>query len=526
MPSTESLFSAASDASGILSDIDPNILPDTQDALNQTSARFHSDQHAGASATDPTYNDSQSFGPKSPHHLDPPHSVRRQAVNAARLDLTQTNTADHIATTRHLLITGTDPHRRITTLNPIKLQTDIDTLCGPLSQMEYLKNGTIIATTFTADQTTRLLQATVLPSLNLPITVSIAWSRQFTYGKVYAPELSQVSLEDILDALSPHKVVAVRKLLSDPAKAHIPLYVLTFLGPTPAVIRVGYVNYTVDRYYPVPLRCRKCWRLRHSTHSCRSLPTCNFCSSTAHTRLHCTETVPKCINCQGAHESLSPQCPLLRTEQQVCMLQADLGISFAEARRRTSQHSRLHQDGRLLQNMTQTPSQLSQQPSTYSAVDFPQLSRPATRTSIASPSSTIRPESSYVTPGQHHSINTIQGPESLPLSSPLHAPLELSLPLLTPHSPRRQPASSYSAVLSQSTNESPSPIGVGNPPHPPWFSPETFAKLVPLLIKLLFASTITDKIECITDIGHQLGLHTLIASTLSSLQLSSCNPPQ
>ena len=56
----------------------------------------------------------------------------------------------------------------------------------------------------------------------------LPWSQQFTYGKLYAPALSHESLDTILDYLSPHGVVAVRKL--NP-KVSAPLYVLTFLGP-------------------------------------------------------------------------------------------------------------------------------------------------------------------------------------------------------------------------------------------------------------------------------------------------------
>ena len=526
--SNESLFSATSDASGILSDIDPDILPDTQEALRRTTVSTRSDPAdlTSCPVTEVSVSTSPTPTPEIPAQ---PSVTPLKSRRAARVDLTQNNNPDLIATSRHLLIAGTDPHRRITTLNPLKLQTDIDAICGPISKMEYLKNGTIIATTFTATQTDSLLRATILPSFNLPISVSIAWARQFTYGKIYAPELSQDSLEEVLEALAPHRVVAVRKLLSDPAKSHVPLYVLTFLGLTPPSLRLGYVNYTIDRYYPTPLRCRKCWRLRHSTQTCRSLPTCTFCSSTTHTHLQCTSLTPKCINCKGAHESLSPHCPMLQTEQEICTTQADLGISFAEARQRTSRPSTLllpraeNLQSTATSSVSPTLYTPSGPPPSTSVVDFPVLPPSASRATPTVPHSHSHFDFSCITPGQYlqrsqPAIDSYQGQD---LCS--QAPSELSLPPLTPRSQTLPPSSSYSERLTTNLHVPPSPSDIQNKP---WISSDTFAKFVPLLIKLLFASTITDKIECITELGHLLDLHAIISSTLSSLQLSSSTSQQ
>ena len=524
--SNESLFSTTSDVSGILSDFDPGILPDTQEALRRTTVSTHSDPADLTSCPVTEVSVRNSPAPEIPTQ---PSVTPLKSLRAARVDLTQNNNPDLISTSRQLLIAGTDPHRKLTTLNPLKLQTDIDAICGPISKMEYLKNGTIIATTFTASQTDSLLRATALPSFNLPISVSIAWARQFTYGKVYAPELSQDSLEEVLAALAPHRVVAVRKLLSDPAKSHVPLYVLTFLGLTPPSLRLGYVNYTIDRYYPTPLRCRKCWRLRHSTQNCRSLQTCTFCSSTTHTHLQCTSLTPKCINCKGAHESLSPHCPMLQTEQQICTTQADLGISFAEARQRTLRPSSLLSpraetlQSTATSSASPTPYTPTGPPPSTSVVDFPVLPSSAPRATLPVSHSHSHFDFSCIPPGQHfqHSQPATDSSQGQDLCS--QAPSELSLPLLTPRSQTFPPSKSYSERLTTNLRVPPSPTDMQNKP---WISSDTFTKFVPLLIKLLFASTITDKIECITELGHLLDLHAIISSTLSSLQLSSSTSQQ
>ena len=50
-------------------------------------------------------------------------------------------------------------------------------------------------------------------------------------------------------------------------------------------------------------------------------------------------------------------------------------------------------------------------------------------------------------------------------------------------------------------------------------------KLLPLIIRLHFVTTITDKIECITHIGHVLQLDSLVMMVLSSLDVTSSHWP-
>ena len=184
-----------------------------------------------------------------------------------------------------------------------------------------------------SDQISQLLSAKRLPSLDLPISVTIAWTRQFSCGKLYARELQEKSLDDFLDIPRPRNVVAVRKLLADPTKSSIPLFVLTFLGALPSSLKLGYVNYQLEKYIPKLLQCRKCWRLRHSTQHCRSKQTCSLCASTEHDRSSCTAPGPTCISCRGANEATSTTCPLLIYEQKVCAYQSDTKVSYTEARR-------------------------------------------------------------------------------------------------------------------------------------------------------------------------------------------------
>ena len=120
-------------------------------------------------------------------------------------------------------------------------------LLGPIHTIEYLRSGSLLLTTKTFNEVSLLLDATHLPTSKIPITSTVAWNQQFTYGKLYAREFSFDSLETTLEYLRPHNVVAIRRLRSS-SSAPSHLYVLTFLGPTPPKLQLGYSIYTVDRY--------------------------------------------------------------------------------------------------------------------------------------------------------------------------------------------------------------------------------------------------------------------------------------
>ena len=82
------------------------------------------------------------------------------------------------------------------------------------------------------------MNADTFSNLEIPITTTIAWNRELTFGKIYAPEFLEEDLEDILLHLKESGVVSVRKILSDPTKHHVPSFVLTFLGNCPSEIKV------------------------------------------------------------------------------------------------------------------------------------------------------------------------------------------------------------------------------------------------------------------------------------------------
>ena len=231
---------------------------------------------------------------------------------------------------RQVILTSNDPNCKLANINPFKVKTEIDNICGTITKLENLQSGSILLHTTSLQQTKTVLKITQF--LQIPVTASIAWNRQMTFGKIYLPEFIDESLEDTLSCFRNCGVVEVRRMYNDPKKAHIPLFVFTFLGQAPDKILLGYIPRKVTTFYPSPEKCNNCHRLNHRTNRCRGKATCSYCSSTEHTRVQCTADAPKCINCHGAHESTSRICPKFQYEKDVCKITAEQGIHFAEAR--------------------------------------------------------------------------------------------------------------------------------------------------------------------------------------------------
>ena len=339
------------------------------------------------------------------------------------------------------------------------------------------------------------------------------WSRLLTYGKVYLPELQKTPMEEILNHLRPTGAVNIRKLYRDPEKQHIPMYVVTFVGPAPKKVALGYLIKEITTYYPVPNHCRRCWRFGHKKQNCRGKPICSYCSSTSHTRGNCSEDTPKCINCKGQHESCSKSCPKYVLEEKICTLTATKGISFAEARE-------IHNEIAAQPEDVEIPS-----PFNLSTTNFPP----------------IRIEPTNRLPSQSTASNQNQSPQTSPNTDSVRQPSS-SVPKTNP------PKGATSKELPQlpKTNK-PFPnehVTYQEQPMKPnynyWKQPKeadidiqqqpqlteeeptlgsTLKELIPHIISLLFSPDLPTKIRSMTEIGRVLKLDQIVNKALESLKI-------
>ena len=150
---------------------------------------------------------------------------------SARIDLNSTEQLENIpSSTRNVYVTSMDERINVAKLNPFKLARAIDNLCGAVERVEHKKSGSLLITTKTIEQVHLILKAKTFTEDKIPIRTTIEWTSQLAYGRVYAPEFLESSLNELLVMLKPSNVVGMRKLYQDPNRSHSPLYVLTFLS--------------------------------------------------------------------------------------------------------------------------------------------------------------------------------------------------------------------------------------------------------------------------------------------------------
>jgi hypothetical protein len=474
----------------------------------------------------------------------------------ARVNLNDPSYLDNLPeATRHVILTSTTENIILTKLNPILLQIAIDNICGPVSEVEYLRSGSLRIKTHTLEQVHTLLKLKVFTPAKTTITANVAWTKQLSLGKLYAPELRDITLNMILETLKPHGVVGIRRLLNDPTRSSVPLFVLTFLGTTcPAKIKVGYCIYNIDKYYPNPTRCTNCCRYGHQTSNCNSSQICSRCAGKGHKHTSCTAPSPKCANCQGAHEVIDRECPTFLREKQVCLMVADMGISPSEARSRltgaatettkqainTNTPSLVHSQQEHAYPPLPSLTQLFQNPapSQYTSSNSPQQPQPG-------PTQNALQSSSYSTAVRsHNNIPPTLASQPTHLTAPIHSTHIITT---TPASSKLVPTpvspddcsylSPHPAAHISSTAE---PKTASTDPHQhntqsqqyPVTSP-AYATLLPiilqwlpLIMKLLLATTLTDKVECFLEFGDLLGARQQVSSLLSQLELSSASRSQ
>ena len=175
-----------------------------------------------------------------------------------------------------------------------------------MDRVDHKKSGSFLITTKTLQQVHTIMKAKTLTEDNIPIKTTIAYTNQLSYGRIYAPEFLECSLQDWLEMLKPCNVVGVRNLYQDSNRASSSLYVLTFLPKKcPERIQAGYSSCRVHLYYQSPSLCLKCCRWNHTSTVCSSIQVCNKCGKKGHKQAECSSETTRCVNCSGQHPETS-----------------------------------------------------------------------------------------------------------------------------------------------------------------------------------------------------------------------------
>ena len=381
---------------------------------------------------------------------------------------------------------------------------------------------------------TQLLELTINLK-DVPVKFSLALADQSVRGKIYAPNLKDCSLDDILTELEPYKAVKVEKLLKDPARTHVPLYLITFLGSTcPPSIKVACCQYKVDRFIPDVIKCTNCSRFGHTKKYCTSQPTCGKCGKKGHLSNDCTDDLLSCPHCKGAHSAFSNECKKTSDERLINNLKHSNNLTYFEARNQFLTNSQApnrlqHSDPLSLRTPHRDPPELDNRNI------FPplQMNRMGNNTPplINSFRSSHSQDSTRFTPNQvnsdsPYSINNTPFALNLKKNRTYLNTTSDSLPTLSQIAQSQTVSSKItsSIIASPELNEIPL-LPNRKTSHKPEISLTTITVILkqviryifPTLIKLTLCDSLTSKIETLKEFGSSVDMDDTIDSILEDL---------
>jgi hypothetical protein len=471
--------------------------------------------------------------------------------------------------TRTVHVQSSDDNLSLAKTNPFTLAKSIDAVCGTgaVDEIQHLKSGGIFITCKNIQSVKLLLKTTYLLLTNnnkIPIKVTIALTNQTVSGKIFAPEVSNESLDFLLSMLQPSGVVSIRKLLNDPAKTHVPLYILTFLGSTlPSHVTMSYSRYRVDPFIPSPMRCYKCCRWGHASYTCRSPAVCSQCGSKDHSKSTCRSLILSCASCKGNHQSFSRECPRFQQESDICHLKTRENISYPEARRQvlsktstttnpaspTSLIASNHPPARSLisSNLSHhsIPISLPNNSLDLNQAEFPSLPRVPSRIAQHNPLSATPSLSHPTTASVSHNMEDIDSviQDSVWITAAQRAGRQKQKSATLPSS-QLSLIEDDSQHLQDPRQSTPSPIqdqqsAFYSRPAPSQTEPspssgsslfqslkQYFITLLPILIKLVLSHNQSSKIECLLELGSVLQIDSTVISLLTDLGFSSISSSQ
>lgn len=288
---------------------------------------------------------------KGPNHVE---SFKRKILSETELDFNKFKRLENLAEgPKFLVIKRSDEGQDMSKVSAFLITKSVESVCGEVKSHSRLNDGTVLIQTKTLKQAKQLI---TLTRLNSEINVTIKEHERLNQSKgfISCREFKILSDKEILDELSSQNVIAIkRNKYRNDKKEEIESgsYVITFSTTSiPEFLYVAWERVRVREFIPAPLRCFICLKLGHHSSLCEKQEIerkCFNCGENLHTSIgeQCKKS-PKCVNCDGDHQSTSKKCPRFEKEQTIQKIRVMEKVGFREAvyiynQRQTSQQGPL-----------------------------------------------------------------------------------------------------------------------------------------------------------------------------------------
>ena len=183
------------------------------------------------------------------------------------------------------------------------LYKSITSWCGDVKSARYTNRNSLLVETMDRKQLNQLVQMKSIINGMYQVRIEPALQIGTTTGIIYAPDLMDMNEIELLELVQEKndKAITIKRINKGPEKIKTPLLKITFGQESlPVEVRIGYLQFKVNPYYPNPLRCFNCKRFGHTNANCRNTYSCNHCTEN-HPDSECINQNPKCINCKETY---------------------------------------------------------------------------------------------------------------------------------------------------------------------------------------------------------------------------------
>lgn len=236
--------------------------------------------------------------------------------------------------------------KRMDEINIFKLKNAIYAISKQIKTANFTRDGNMIVLVKNELIAKAFLKTKKLIDDLGAVDITFHPSLNYNKGLVYAPCISNLTEDEIVDGLKEYKVVKCEKIkkMINGCVTNTPLHILHFdLYHVPKYIPIGFEKFEIREYIPNPLQCKKCFRFGHTKNKCRSNDShCCVCNLPEHQD---TCKSVNCINCKGKHPSSLIECPVYKKKQTVIQIKVENKFTIAEANDfYEKNHSHTHYD--------------------------------------------------------------------------------------------------------------------------------------------------------------------------------------
>ena len=273
---------------------------------------------------------------QGPNHVE---THKRKILSETNLDFNKFKKLENLAEgPKFLVINRSDEGQDMSKVSAFLITKCIESVCGKVKSHTRLNDGTVLIQTQTLKQAKQLI---MLTRLNSEINITIKEHSRLNQSKgfVLCREFKILSDEEIINELSSQNVIAIKRIKyrnDKKEETESGSYIITFSTTSiPEFLYVAWERVRVREFIPAPLRCFICLKLGHHSSLCEKEGKerkCYNCGENLHTSTgeQCNQ-LPKCVNCDGDHQSTSKKCPRFQKEQAIQKIRVKEKVGFREA---------------------------------------------------------------------------------------------------------------------------------------------------------------------------------------------------